>query len=98
MGCSEISPKREKNKKKRKDQNPLKKSNSAYADMSIFSFLYIFLNFLFLSNLSWIMHHSVEKYPQKGKRTRKKRNTKTLQKIQILHIRICRFFHFYIFF
>merc|ERR1712074_531307 len=91
--CSETSIKRGKNKKKRPDQNPLKTSNSAYADMSGFFFF-----FLFLSNLPWIMHHSVHKYPKKGKRTRKKRNTKTLPKIQILHSRICRFFHFYTFF
>merc|ERR1712030_236967 len=41
---------------------------------------------------------SVHNHPKKGKRTRKKRNTKTLPKIQILHSRICRFFHFIHFF
>merc|ERR1712148_45870 len=43
-------------------------------------------------------HHSVHNHPKKGKRTRKKRNTKTLPKTQILHSRICRFFHFIHFF
>merc|ERR1712074_18850 len=36
--------------------------------------------------------------PKKGKEQEKKRNTKTLPKIQILHSRICRFFHFIHFF
>merc|ERR1712148_117898 len=61
-------------------------------------YVVFFIYFFFLSNLSWIMHHSVDNHPKKGKRTRKKRNTKTLPKIQILHSRICRFVHFIHFF
>merc|ERR1712074_268688 len=39
--------------------------------------------------LSWIMHHSVQKCTTKGKKTRKKRKTKTPKKIW--HTSICRF-------
>merc|ERR1712074_497294 len=81
--CSEMYNKREKNKKKKTDRNPPK--YLAYVD---FYNKYIFIFFIFLSNLSWIMHHSVQKCTTKGKKTRKKSQTKTPQKIW--HTSICR--------
>merc|ERR1712074_394896 len=41
---------------------------------------FFFLNFFFLSNLSWVLHHSVHNHPKKGKRTKKKEIPKPSQK------------------
>merc|ERR1712030_183786 len=41
---------------------------------------YVVFLFFFKSNLSWIMHHSVDNHPKKGKRTRKKEIPKPSQK------------------
>merc|ERR1711984_75968 len=82
-----------KTRKKRKTKSPQKFGILVYVD---FLKIYIFLFFFFLSNLSWIMHHSVQKCTTKGKKTRKKRKTRTPQKIR--HASICRFLKKYIFF
>merc|ERR1711984_75463 len=76
-----------KTRKKRKTKSPQKFGILVYVD---FLKIYIFLFFFFLRNSSWIMHHSVQKCTTKGKKTRKKRKTKTPPKIW--HTSICRFF------
>merc|ERR1711984_7922 len=85
--CSEMYNKRKKKQKKKERPKPPKKlCILVYVD---FKKIYIFLFFFFLSNLSWIMHHSVQKCTTKGKKTRKKSLTETPPKIW--HTSICRF-------
>merc|ERR1712030_35082 len=72
-----VQQKGKKQEKKDRPKPPKKFSTLIYVD---FYKKYIFIFFIFLSNLSWIMHHSVQKYTTKGKKTRKKRQTETAQK------------------
>merc|ERR1712074_277693 len=77
----------QKGKKQEKKERP--KPTKKFGILVYVDFLKIciFLFFLFLSNLSWIMHHSGQKCTTKAK---KKRQTKTPPKIW--HTSICRFF------
>merc|ERR1712074_21568 len=81
-----VQQKGKKQEKKDRLKPPKKFRTLVYVD---FYKKYIFLFFIFLSNLSWIMHHSVQKCTTNGKKTRKKRQTKTPPKIW--HTSICRF-------
>merc|ERR1712105_174022 len=81
-----VQQKGKKQEKKDRPKPPKKFGILIYVD---FYKKCIFLFFFFLSNLSWIMQHSVQKCTTKGKKTRIKRQTETPQKI--LHTSICRF-------
>merc|ERR1712074_522531 len=82
-----------KTRKKDRPKPPKKFGILVYVDLKK---IYIFLFFFFLSNLLWIMHHSVQKCTTKGKKTRKKRQTENPPKMW--HTSICRFLQKYIFF
>merc|ERR1712074_47047 len=70
----------QKGKKQEKKERPKPPKKILHTSICRFKKYIFFLLFFFKSNLSWIMHHSVQKCTTKGKKTRKKRKTKTPQK------------------
>merc|ERR1712148_157495 len=89
MGITVFRNVQQKGKKQEKKDRPKPPKTFGILVYVDFYNKYIFLFFFFLSNLSWIMHHSVQKCTTKGKKTRKKSPTETPQKNR--HTSICRF-------
>merc|ERR1712030_183213 len=98
MGCitvfRNVQQKGKKTRKKRKTKTPQKIWHTSIC--RFFKNIY-FSVFPFLSNLSWIVHHSGQKCTTKGKKTRKKRKTKNPLKNSAYYMSIFKEYIFFFF-